>query len=172
MAGVLIICALGSNRAIGRGNALLWRLPSDLKRFKTLTLGHPIVMGRKTYDSIGRPLPGRTNIVITRNPGWQAAGCVPVTSWDAARAVARQAPGGDEVFVIGGAQIYALALADAERLYLTEVADAPVDADAFFPEFTGFYVTERSAVCQEGGVSYRFSNLRRLVPRRGTGGAL
>lgn len=131
MARVNLIAALAENGVIGVKNRLPWRLPEDLAHFKTVTLGHPVVMGRKTFESLGRPLPGRRNIVITRTPGWHAAGAEAAASLDAALALCSGAP---EVFVIGGAEIYALALPLADRLFLTEVAVAP-EGDARFPEF-------------------------------------
>jgi dihydrofolate reductase len=127
---VSIIAALARNRAIGRGNAMPWRLPEDLKRFRRLTMGHAVIMGRKTFESIGRPLPGRDNIVITRSRDWDPSGCVTVHSLeDALRAV----DSSHDAFVIGGAQIYALALPLARRLYLTEI-ERDFEGDAFFPE--------------------------------------
>ncbi len=125
-----LIAAVARNRVIGRGNALPWHLPEDLKRFRQLTLGHPVVMGRRTYESIGRPLPGRDNIVVTRNAGLAIAGVRTAASLPAALDIA----GERTAFVIGGAEIYQLAFPLADRLYLTEV-DADVEGDAFFPEF-------------------------------------
>lgn len=130
---ISIIVAMGRNRAIGFQNTLPWRLSADMQRFKRLTMGHHILMGRKTYQSIGRPLPGRTSIIITRQPDFQSEGCLVVHSLDEAVALA-QARGEQEAFVIGGAEIYAQALPIADRLYLTLVDAAP-EADAFFPEF-------------------------------------
>jgi dihydrofolate reductase len=128
---ISIIAALARNRVIGIENRLPWRLPEDLARFKALTLGHPVVMGRKTFESLGRPLPGRTNIVITRNPGYRPAGCLVADSLSAALALCREA---DEAFFIGGAELYAQALPLADRLYLTEV-QLDAAGDAWFPEF-------------------------------------
>jgi dihydrofolate reductase len=128
-----IIAALGRNRAIGYQNQLPWRLPADLQRFKQLTLGHHILMGRKTFESIGRPLPGRTSIIITRQPEYKVEGCLVVHSLEEAIALAK-ARGEQEAFVIGGADIYAQALSIADRMYLTLVEAAP-EADAFFPAF-------------------------------------
>lgn len=126
---VVLIAAVARNGAIGKDNALPWRLKADLAHFKATTLGHPIVMGRKTWESLGRPLPGRTNIVISRDPGYAAPGARVVGSLaEATAACADNAT----VFVIGGAQIYALALPLAARLLLTEV-DVEIDGDAFFP---------------------------------------
>lgn len=124
------------SRVIGRGGQLPWRLSADLKRFKALTMGHHIVMGRKTFESIGRPLPGRVSLVLSRQPvsNWArniaASGVLTAASVDDALA---QAAGDDEVFVVGGAEIYALALPRAERLYVTWV-DADVEGDTFFPQ--------------------------------------
>jgi dihydrofolate reductase len=127
-----LIAALGRNRVIGRDNAMPWHLPEDLKHFKATTMGAPVIMGRKTYESIGRPLPGRRNVVITRDPAKLAGAAVDVvTSLDAALALAADAP---RVFVIGGGEIYAQALPIASRLVLTEIDAAP-EGDARFPDF-------------------------------------
>lgn len=123
------IVAIGRNRVIGAGNALPWRLPDDLAHFKRLTLGKPVLMGRKTWESLGRPLPGRDNLVITRNPGYHAAGARVFASIDTALAACSDAP---EIMLIGGAELYAQTLPICDRLYLTEVDAAP-DGDAFFP---------------------------------------
>lgn len=125
-----MIAAMDRKRVIGRDNAMPWHLPEDLKHFKRLTLGHPIVMGRKTFESIGRPLPGRENIVITRNASLALAGVRVVTSLDEALGLTR----GKTAFVIGGAEIYRLALPFADCLHLTEI-DIDVGGDTFFPEF-------------------------------------
>ncbi len=134
---ISLIAALAENRVIGRDNMLPWRLPNDLQYFKAVTLGKPVIMGRKTWESLGRPLPGRTNIVITRRPGYAPAGARVVWSFDDALELAAQVArldGVDECLVIGGAEIYALALPRCDRLYLTEV-HATVEGDAFFPAF-------------------------------------
>ncbi|MCU0896076.1 MAG: dihydrofolate reductase [Burkholderiales bacterium] len=131
MVRLVLLAALDRNRAIGKDNALPWHLPDDLKRFKRLTLGHPVVMGRRTYESIGRPLPGRTNIVVTRDRGLAIPGTIVVHSLDEALAAAG---GASELFVIGGEQIYALALPHADRLELTEI-DTAIAGDAWFPEW-------------------------------------
>ncbi|WP_282606520.1 dihydrofolate reductase [Pelagibius sp. Alg239-R121] len=134
---VALIWAMGDNRVIGKDNDLPWRLPADLKHFKAMTLGKPVIMGRKTFDSIGRPLPGRTNIVVTRRADYRPDGVVVVNDLDEAITVGRQAAerdDKDEFMVIGGAEIYALMLDRAERLYVTEV-HGEFDGDAFFPPF-------------------------------------
>lgn len=155
-----LIVAMGKNRVIGVDNALPWHLSGDLKYFKATTLGKPIVMGRKTYDSIGRALPGRLNLVITRDPAWRADGVTAVTSLEAALRAAGDAA---EVMVIGGAQIYALALPLADRLYITEVDAAPA-GDALFPalEPSQWRQLERQpAVTEPGQPAYQFVTLER-----------
>jgi len=132
---IILIAAVGENGEMGRNNELLWHLPGDLPRFKELTMGSPIIMGRKTFDSIGRALPGRLNIVLTANSDWQADNVTTASSLDEALALARDEQG-DKAFVIGGGQIYKLFLAYASALEMTEVYDAPV-ADTYFPNFSG-----------------------------------
>ncbi|WP_417582352.1 dihydrofolate reductase [Nitrincola sp.] len=131
-----IIVAQSQNRVIGVNNKLPWYLPEDLKYFKRITQGKPIIMGRKTYESIGRPLPGRTNIVITRDSAYQVPGIKVVHTLEQALELAEQqslVDGSEEALVIGGSEIYALTLPQADRLYLTQV-HAQIDGDAFFPE--------------------------------------
>lgn len=132
-----LVVAAARNRVIGLGNAMPWHLPADLRYFKKITLGKPVIMGRNTFESIGRPLPGRTNIVVTRNVSFRAEGVCVVHSLEAAlelssRILSEQDNAGGEVMVIGGAQLYAQALPLADRLYLTEV-DAEPQGDAWFP---------------------------------------
>lgn len=130
-----LIAALAQNRVIGRDNQLPWHLPADLKHFKALTLGKPIIMGRKTWDSLGRPLPGRLNLVVSRQPGLQLDGAEVFVSLDAAIERADEwarEQGVNELMLIGGAQLYAQALEQAERMYLTWVALEP-EGDAWFP---------------------------------------
>ncbi|PHV11962.1 dihydrofolate reductase [Chitinimonas sp. BJB300] len=127
-----LIAALARNRTVGIENRLPWHLSEDLKYFKATTSGHPIIMGRKTYDSIGRPLPGRHNIVVTRNPAWRVDG---VTITHSIKDAIAAADPTQEVFLIGGASLYAEALPLADRLYLTEI-EADVEGDAFFPTWS------------------------------------
>ena len=127
---ISLIVAMDRNRLIGRDNGLPWHLPADLRHFKSITLGKPVVMGRKTYESIGKPLPERHNIVVTRTADFAAPGCTVVGSPDAAVAAAGAAA---EIMVIGGAQLYADFLPRAQRIYLTRV-DADFEGDAWFPE--------------------------------------
>jgi dihydrofolate reductase len=149
---LILIAAMDRQRGIGKGNALLWHLPQDLQHFKRTTLGCPVIMGRKTWDSIGRPLPGRRNIVITRNPAWAAAGAQPAASLEAALSLVGHEP---KVFVIGGAQIYAQALPQAHTLVLTEV-DTQCDADAFFPAWNAQEFKEVSRESHLGDQGWRF----------------
>jgi dihydrofolate reductase len=129
---VSIIAAMSENGVIGRGGRLPWHLADDLKRFKRLTMGHMLVMGRKTWESIGRPLPGRRMVVISRQPNYRPDGAQVVPSLDAALAIA-ESTGDDEAFIIGGAEIYRLALPRANRLYLTRV-HANIAGDTYFPD--------------------------------------
>jgi dihydrofolate reductase len=125
-----IIVALSDNNVIGSGNQLPWKLSADLKRVKALTMGHHLIMGRKTFESIGRPLPGRTNVVITRNAGFRPEGCVTVDSLQAALVVAKDDP---EAFVFGGGEIFREALPLVNRIHLTKV-HCTLPGDTFFPE--------------------------------------
>lgn len=135
---ISLIVALTDNRVIGRGNKMPWHLPNDLKYFKRMTTGKPVLMGRKTFESIGKPLPGRTNIVITRQNDWQASGVQVVHNLDEGLELATRLSlidGSEEVMVIGGAQIYREVLPQAHRLYLTQI-HTHIDGDAFFPEIS------------------------------------
>ncbi len=154
-----LIAAVARNGGIGRDNQLLVHLPEDLRHFKRTTLGCPIVMGRRTWESIGRPLPGRRNLVVTRNPAWHAAGAEVAASLDAALELAADA---ERVFVIGGAQLFAEALPLADELVLTEI-DADLPADTFFPHWDRGAFVEQATAAQvsEQGFAYRFVTYRR-----------
>lgn len=156
---VSLIAAVARNGAIGLDNALLWRLPEDLKFFKRTTLGCPVIMGRKTWDSIGRPLPGRRNIVVTRNTAWRAEGAEVFHDLDSALAATTDAP---KVFVIGGGELYAHALPLADELVLTEV-DADFEGDTFFPQWERDAFTEvsRESHTSDAGWAYHFVVRRR-----------
>jgi dihydrofolate reductase len=130
---VTILAAVARNGVIGAGGGLPWHLPDDLRRFKELTLGHVLVMGRRTYESIGRPLPGRTTVVLTRQPDWEAGSEDVVVATSVAQALTTASEIDDEVFVVGGAEVYAETLPLADRLELTFV-DAEPDGDTTFPE--------------------------------------
>jgi len=133
MSKISLIVALSENHVIGTGNRLPWSLPEDLKRFKRVTMGHPVIMGRKTYESIGRLLPGRENIIITRNKNFSVEGAIVSSSLEEAYEKASTSPGSEEVFVIGGGEIFSLALPHADKLYLTWV-HKKIPGDAHFPE--------------------------------------
>ncbi|SRR6266566_4789268 len=156
-----LIVAMAENRVIGRDNALPWRLPNDLRHFKRTTLGHAVIMGRKNYQSIGKPLPGRRNIVVTRQAGFTAPGCVLASSVDAALTAASNDP---EIFVIGGAELYAQTLARAERLYVTRV-HAAVAGDILFPDVDWStwreLARERHEADAEHAFAYSFVTLER-----------
>ena len=163
-----MIVAMAENRVIGLQGGMPWRLPGDLRHFKKMTLGHPVIMGRKTYQSIGAALPGRANFIITRNRDFTAADADVVLDLSAAlekaKAVA-EIEGGGEVFVIGGAEIYAQAMAVSGRIYLTEVK-AELPGDAFFPELAVGDWKETARDDREpdepGGPAYSFVILDRI----------
>lgn len=162
---ISIVVAIGSNsRAIGKENKLLWHIPEDLKRFKALTLGHPVIMGRKTFDSIvamlGKPLPERTNIVVTRDTEWKAEGVVVAHTILEAIEKAR-ALDAEEICIIGGAQIYEQALPYANTLHLTRVEDA-AEGDTFFPPFEHLFTKKVSEEKHEhNGLQYSWVTLER-----------
>lgn len=159
-AKVSIIAAIGKNRELGKDNKLLWSLPEDLKHFKEKTLNHPVIMGRKTFESIGRALPKRTNIVVTRDRSYSAPGADVFHSLPEAIDFAKTKDK-EEIFVIGGGEIYFQALILADKLYLTIVdADFP-DADAFFPEYPEFTKVVFKKKCKNEEYSYTFLELER-----------
>ena len=159
---ISLFAAIGNNRELGKDNALLWRIPDDMRRFRELTTGHPVIMGRKTWESLPerfRPLPERTNIVVTRQAGYEAAGATTVDGLSAARNASERAPGSSETFVIGGGELYAAAIPYATHLYLTLVASTS-EADTFFPP----YEQDFKIVSDEAGTReapHRFLTLER-----------
>lgn len=159
---ISIIVAVAANNVIGGENKLLWHIREDLQRFKTLTSGHAVVMGRKTWESLGRPLPNRTNIVITRNPDYKPDGALVAQSLEAAIELAK---GDDEIFVIGGGEIYRQAMFIADRLYITHV-ECSYEGDTTFPDILAeqWRVVEESRF--ERGEKYeypfRFTNYERI----------
>ena len=156
-----LIAVIGKNRELGKDDKLLWYIPGDLPRFKSLTLNHPIIMGRKTYESLPKkPLPLRTNIVISSNPSFSVPGAIVVSSLDSALGEASQSGGAEEIFVIGGGSIYKLALEKADRLYLT-VVDATAPADTFFPEYSQFSKVISQENYTEGGFHYTYLTLEK-----------
>ncbi|MEK7461861.1 MAG: dihydrofolate reductase [Patescibacteria group bacterium] len=152
---ISIIVAHSRNMVIGKANALLWRLPDDLKRFKKLTTGHPIIMGRKTYQSINRPLPDRTNIIITRDTNLKIPGCIIVHS--AAEAIKKAKEfDQEEIFIIGGAEIYKETLPVTDRLYVTLV-NIDADGDVFFPDYSKLFTKKISEESGEfEGLKYSY----------------
>lgn len=158
---ISIIVAASTNDVIGVRGELPWKISDDLKRFKALTLGNPVVMGRRTFESIGRPLPGRQNIVITRQANYEAVGCDVVSSPADALRVAGDA---DEIFIIGGGEIYSLFLPKASRLYLTRV-HCSIDGDAYLPEFNEhdwrLTVTEAHAASDVNQFAFEFRTYER-----------
>ncbi len=161
---IISIAAIGSNRVLGSGNELIWHIPDDLKRFKAETLGHPMILGRKTFESIlgylGKPLPGRTNIVVTRDASWAHEGVVVRHTIEDAISYAKTL---DEhkIFIGGGAQIYTAALPYTDTLMLTVIDDVR-EGDAFFPEYQAEFPKVRSEVVREHeGLTYRWEDRTR-----------
>lgn len=157
----IIVAVAGKKRVIGKKGGLPWYIPQELKRFKEITMGHPIIMGRKTHESIGRSLKGRTNIVITHKPQYASPGCIIVHSLDEALRRAALAQGSDEIFVIGGGEIYKQALPKASKLYLTYI-DKEIEGDVFFPDYADFKkVIWQSEEQESSGFKYKFLELER-----------
>lgn len=150
---IILIAAMAKNRVIGRGNAIPWHIPSELQRFKALTMGHTLIMGRKTFESIGRPLPGRKTVVISRNREYRAAGCLVTKSLSAAIALCAEA---ETIFIAGGGEIYREALPLATAIYLS-VLDREVEGDILFPEFDPRQFRNISAERVEGPEPYTFT---------------
>jgi dihydrofolate reductase len=161
---LVLIAAVARNGVIGRDNDLVWRDRDDLQRFKRLTLGHVLVMGRRTYDSIGQPLPGRTTIVVTRRPDWSAPGATVAHSLDEALKLAEEVSPGQDVYVAGGGEIYRQALSLADRLELTEL-DADLDGDTVFPPYDPSDWTE---VAREQHPCYAWVTYTRNNPDAGS----
>lgn len=156
---ISIIVAIGKNHELGRGNELIWRIPEDFKRMKALTTGHPIIMGRKTFESIGKPLPNRTNIVITRTQVC-IEGCLVFDSFQKAMQAAESIDT-EEIFIFGGASIYTEALPYADRLYLTIIDAEDTKADTFFPEYPEFTKVIEDETHTYEGLSFTFLTLER-----------
>ena len=157
----IIVALAGKKRVIGTKGGMPWYILEELKRFKAITMGHPIIMGRKTYESIGKALQGRTNIVITRDPAYQAEGCIVIHDLNEALRQAQGKPGDNEVFIIGGGEIYKGALPVADKLYLT-VIDKEIEGDTFFPDYSDFKkVVWQSEQQESQGFKYKFLELKR-----------
>lgn len=159
---ISIIVAMASNRVIGLNNKMPWHLPADLKRFRKITMGSPILMGRKTFESIGRPLPGRTNIIISRNPAYKQDGCLVINDLETAIKTGCQMAG--EIFIIGGSDLYQALLPVADTLYITKI-DKNFEGNTFFPEINpaDWLEMEREDIRNdtEAGFDYSFIRLRR-----------
>jgi len=155
---ISLVAAMANDRVIGNRNRLPWHLPADLRRFKAITMGKPLLMGRLTHQSIGRPLPGRRNIVVSRNPAYAARGCAVVASVGAALALAADAP---ELMVIGGASVYRRLLAQAGRIHLTRVY-GEFPGDTWFPELdpADWTLVEREDFAADGSNPYPYSFIR------------
>jgi dihydrofolate reductase len=156
---ISLIVAMSSNRTIGLNNQMPWHLSADLKRFKQITMGHPIVMGRLTFEAIGKALPGRTNIIVSRNPSYQQEACVVVDSIKAA--INHGCRLDDEVFVVGGSTLYKATLPMANSLYITQI-NQDFDGDTFFPDFDRnlWAEVEREDVLDDPNVSFTYSFLK------------
>lgn len=157
---ISMIAAIASgNRALGKGNKLIYYIPKDLERFKKITTGHPIIMGRKTFESIGHPLPKRTNIIITRDPEYFVEGAKVTRSLDEAINEASKKEK-EEIFIIGGGQIYKEAIQLADKLYLTIIEDNP-EADTFFPSYSEFKKVVFEEKHKSNNLRYKFLDLER-----------
>lgn len=154
---VSLIAAIGKNRELGKNNKLLWHIPEDMQWFRQHTQNHVVIMGRKTYDSIGKALPQRTNIVITRDPLFQRSDCIVVHSFEDAITTAKKSEQ-SEIFVIGGGQIYAQAIHSADKLYLT-IVKKTYDADTFFPDYSAFKKVLFRKESRHGNLRYIFLTL-------------
>jgi len=150
-----LIVAMATNRTIGINKQMPWHLSADLKQFKKITMGHPIIMGRKTFESIGRPLPGRQNIVISRDISYQQDGCLVFNDLDAA---VQHCADQEEVFVIGGATLYAVTLERADRLYITQINQA-FEGDTWFPEIDAadWREVKREDINDDASVDFKYS---------------
>lgn len=160
-----LVCAMGRRNEIGFENQLLWHLPADLKHFKNLTSGHPVIMGRKTYESIGKPLPNRTNIVVSRRKDWFEEGILIVGSIKEALKFAKKID--ENIFVIGGGKIYEQTIATADKLEMTVVA-AELEADVFFPEIDAKIWEKTEETCHEADEKNSYSFCFQTYIRRNT----
>lgn len=161
---ICAIVAMGDNFEIGFNGDLIWHIKEDLKRFKSRTMGHPIIMGRKTRDSLPKALPGRTNIVITRNPDYSAPETLIAHSLSDALELARKAEGSDKIFIIGGGQVYEESFPILDALEITHVYDSPSDVDTYFPnvDIDNWKLTDRSELFETtDGLRYGFESYTR-----------
>lgn len=163
---VCAIVALGENNEIGKDNQLLWRVKEDLKRFRNLTTGHPIIMGRKTRESLPKPLPGRTNIVVTRNPEYKSDGCLIASSPEEAIRMAEKCEGNDHIFIIGGGTIYRQMMPFTDRIEVTHIYGNAPDADTMFPDIPEEFhlINSTETHTTDDGVAYNYRTYKRLTP--------
>ena len=163
---VCAVVAIGRNRELGKNGKLVWHIPNDIQRFRDLTRGHPLILGRKTFESIlsyrgGTPLPDRTNIVVTRDPNWKYEGVMVALSLQEALEKAKTAPGSDEIHIGGGAELYKEALPFINKLYLTLI-DAESEADTFFPPYEHEFTKKVFEEAHEwNGIKYKYVDLER-----------
>lgn len=157
---ISLIAAISKNKVIGRDNKIPWHISADFKRFKEITMGHPIIMGRKTFESIGKPLSGRTNIVITRDENYSSEGITVTHSIEDAIELAKQKEGNDEIFILGGGQIFDQSMSLADKLYLT-IVDQEVEGDVYFPDYSGFKKVAFEKAGEENGLKYKFIDLEK-----------
>jgi dihydrofolate reductase len=156
---ISIIVCIGKNRAIGRNNQLLWSIPEDMRHFKEITTGHTVIMGEKTFLSIGKPLPNRKNIVVTLDKNFQAEGVE--IRYSLEEVLQGYKNKSEEVFVIGGGMIYGLSLPYADKLYLTVVEDTPNNADTFFPDYSEFKNIIKEEEMDNGKYKFKFLELKK-----------
>lgn len=156
---ISIIVAVGKNREIGRKNQLLFNIPEDMQRFIDVTKGHTVVMGEKTFQSIGKPLPGRKNIVVTLDKNYKAPGCE--TRYSLEDVLKENKETEEEIFVIGGGQIYKLSLPYADKLYITEVDAEILDADTYFPDYSEFNKVVYERLSRDNNYKYKFLELEK-----------
>ncbi len=155
-----LIAVIGKNRELGKDNKLLWNIPADLARFRKITKGHPVIMGRKTFESIGHPLPNRSNVVISGSPSFRPSGVIVVRTLGSAIDCAKELPGNEEIFVIGGGRVYAQAIDRVDRLYVT-VVDAIAPADTYFPDYSQFSKVISKESHESHGLRYTYLTLEK-----------
>ncbi len=156
---ISLIVAVDQNRGIGKGGQMPWHIPADFKRFKEITMGHPVIMGRKTFESIGKPLSGRTNIVITRNH-FEHKEVFTAHSLSEAIEQAKKSAGADEIFIIGGGQVFQEAIDIADKIYLTLI-EGKFDVDTYFPDYSKFNKITYEEKGENNGFKYKFINLEK-----------
>ncbi|MCL5432555.1 MAG: dihydrofolate reductase [Patescibacteria group bacterium] len=157
---ISIIVILSKNRVIAKNGEIPWKISEDLKRFRRITKGHPVIMGRKTFESIGKPLPGRTNVIITQNSKLKIQNCIVVHSLEKAIEEAKRSSGSDEIFIIGGGQVFEQAIQLVDKLYLT-IVDEEIDGDVFFPDYSDFKKIVFEQKRESQGYKYTFIDLEK-----------